>query len=152
VAGAAEDARVDGGGILGLVAFIREHSAALEADLIDRGFSLVHDLGTPRLSWRLLGVLIRHSKPGSALHRVMDPDGWAWDINSYLLANVIDAENMAIWQRANAGAKTLKPQPTPMYRPVPPGGRRRMTWDEKVSAYRAHCDRERRQREVTDGR
>lgn len=90
-------------------------------------------MGTVRCSWRHLGVLIRWLPPGSALHREMDPEGWGWDADTYLLANLIDIEQSALWQRG--GGKGQRPKP--FWRPPDPTVRR-VSWDEKVRMYEAH--------------
>ena len=95
------------------------------------------------MSWRRLGVLIRHLPRGSALHREMDPEGVDWDVNAYLLANVIDIETTALWQRG--GGKG--PRPKPMRRPPPPG-HGGLSWDEKVALYEAHKLERQRELEV----
>lgn len=56
------------GGILGLVHCLTEHGEAIERDLLVAGLRL-GDLGTDRLTWRELLVLVRWSPPGSALAR-----------------------------------------------------------------------------------
>jgi hypothetical protein len=100
------------------------------------------DLGTPRLSWRRLGVLIRHLPRGSALHRELDPEGYDWDRPTDLLANILDVEVFALWQRS--GGKGAKPKPIP--RPRVPG--QGLSWDEKVALYEEHKRERARELEV----
>jgi hypothetical protein len=104
---------------------------------------LALELGTPRLTWRRLGVLIRHMPPGSALHRAMDPEGVDWDVNSHLLAAIVDAEHLSLWQRGDGKGQ----RPKPVRRPAPPG-ERRITWAEKVRLYEEHKRQRQRELEV----
>jgi hypothetical protein len=100
------------------------------------------ELGTPSLTWRHLGVLVRHLPAGSSLHRAMDPDGAGWSVDSYLLANVIDLLAGANWQRGNAGAKSPSQRPRPMWRPQG-GGPRRKSTEERMRDWKArNCARE----------
>jgi hypothetical protein len=102
------------------------------------------ELGTPRLSWRRLAVLIRHMPRGSALHRELDPEGVYWDpVNSELLAAIVEAEHLSIWQ--HGGAKG--PCPRPVRRPLPPGVRR-ITRDEQLRLYEEHKAARQRELEV----
>lgn len=87
-------------------------------------------------------MLIRWLPAQSALHREMDPEGYGWDANSYLLANLIDVEQTALWQRA--GGKGSPPKP--IRRPAAPGTR--LTWEEKVRLYEEHKRQRARELEV----
>lgn len=78
-------------------------------------------------------VLIRWLPAGSALHREMDPEGWGWDATTYLVANLIDVEQMALWQRG--GGEGQRPQP--IRRPADPAVRR-LSLDEKKRLYTEH--------------
>lgn len=65
-------------------------------------------------------MLIRHLPPNdSAVYRKLDPEGYGWNVEAYLLAQLGDLLSVGNWQRANAGAKpgSQTPHPTPMYRP-----------------------------------
>jgi hypothetical protein len=111
-----------------------QYAAALEADLsLYHHHHLALELGTPRLTWRRLGVLIRHMPRGSALHRAMDPEGVDWDVNSELLAADRRSGTPQLWQRGGAKGQS----PKPVRRPSPPG-ERRITWAEKVRLYEEH--------------
>ena len=99
------------GGIAGLVAFLREHGEAVEADLAFRQIDLRH-LGTARLSWRRLRILIEALvvTPGTLLNRRLSGDDWSLD--QHLLAIVADRLAVANWQRSKDGQKgTRRPKP-----------------------------------------
>ena len=99
------------GGITGLAAFLREHGEAVEADLAFRQIDLRH-LGTPRLSWRRLRILIEAlvATPGTLLSRRLSGDDWTLD--QHLLAIAADRLAVANWQRSKDGQKgTRRPKP-----------------------------------------
>jgi hypothetical protein len=52
--------------------------------------------------------------PKGALHRALDPDGWGWDANTYLLAAEVDLTAAGNWQR---GGDKHRPRPEPIPRP-----------------------------------
>lgn len=99
------------GGIKGLLQFLQEHGEAVNADLLDRGYT-VRDIGS-RLGWGDLRSLITYARHDSAIYRSLHPKSWWYtpelsrlDRIEYLLA-------AANWQRG--GGKGEKPKP-----PVPP--------------------------------
>ena len=93
------------GGIFGLVRLLEEFGEAVEYDLIALG--LRRDwLGTERLSWRDLLVIVKGSPRTSALARAQHGEAALWGIAEYLLANAVDALHDANWQRA--GKKSAK--------------------------------------------
>jgi hypothetical protein len=102
-----------GGGIVGLVRLLNEHGEAIEYELLTIGRNLEH-LGTRHLSWRDLKVVVNQAPPGGALHRSLDPKGWAWGADTYMLAGLVDLTAAANWQRA--GDKHKK-RPDPLPRP-----------------------------------
>jgi len=56
-------------------------------------------VGSERLTWRDLYVIVRQSPPDSALHRsVVGPDH-IWDLQGHLLAGIYDVLSVANWQR-----------------------------------------------------
>jgi hypothetical protein len=68
----------------------------------------------------------------------MDPEGASWDVNSYLLANLIDLEQWLLYQ----GGQGKGAKPKAFYRPPAPGSKRR-THDQRVAEWKArHCNRE----------
>lgn len=88
-------------------------------------------------------VLIRWLPAGSALHREMDPEGYGWDATTYMVANLVDVEQTALWQRS--GGKGQRPKP--VRRPPDPTVRR-ISWDEKVRMYEEHKRQRQRELEV----
>lgn len=76
------------------------------------------DLGTERLTWRDLLVVVQHRPQDSALARALDGDEAVWSLTDHLLAITIDVLNIANWQRENAGkgkgqSPTRKPKRMP---------------------------------------
>lgn len=88
-----------------------EHGDAVEYDLICLGLRLRH-LGTKRLTWRDLKVIIQQQPASSALFRAMNPEEHHWTLGNQLIAAAIDALHTANWQRAG-DPKAPRPRPTP---------------------------------------
>lgn len=82
----------------------------MEYDLIALGLRL-DDLGSRRLSWRDLWVIVRQSPRGSALDRVVNPEESQWGLAEHLQAATFDALRVANWQRGEA-RKSDFPKPT----------------------------------------
>lgn len=101
------------GGIQGLVELLDEHGEAVEYDLIALGLRLA-DLGTPRLTWRDLLVIVRQSPRTSALNRARLGEAADWGVTDHLLAGVFDLLAGANWQR---GGDNKAPRPKPLKRP-----------------------------------
>jgi hypothetical protein len=85
----------------------------LESDLLRFWhLDMARDLGTDRLTWRRLGVLIGTLPPESAtLREINGPEYSAWQTTDYLLAAVVDVLQGANWQRG--GGKGARPKPLP---------------------------------------
>lgn len=94
---------------------IDEHQEAVEYELINRGLRL-HQLGTKRLTWRDLLVITRHSPPGNAIDRAMNPDEFMWGLPEQLYATIVDQLRIANWMRTEDGSKGRNP-PEPLPRP-----------------------------------
>lgn len=99
------------GGILGLCRLLTEHGEAVEYDLLALGYRLDW-LGTRRLSWRDLWVIVRMAPRSSALARSIHGARAVWTQETYLLADIFDVLAAANWQRAGKGPKP-KPFPRP---------------------------------------
>lgn len=103
------------GGIVGLYRFLTEHGEAVEFELLYLpGRPRLEDLGTRRLTWRDLLVLVKHAPSTSAIARAVHGEIAAWDANAFLLATVIDVLQLANWQRSG---KKRGPKPKPVKRP-----------------------------------
>lgn len=79
------------------------------------------DVGSKRLSWRDLQSIVRAAQPGSAIHRVLSPEGAGWSHSDYMCADLIDTVAGLTWvtQRAHGSkAKRPKPYPRPGVTPV----------------------------------
>jgi hypothetical protein len=115
---------------------VEDHGEALEADL-QRYFSTdLREVGTPALSWRRLGVLVRYLPRESATVRALMGEAADWGTVEHLLATLVDVERMALWQRAG---NRHAPRPKPMDRPGAPktgekryGGRRRVVTADQM--------------------
>lgn len=115
--------RAHHGGIAGLAELIRSNGEAIEYELLCRGLHL-DDLGTKRLTWRDLKVIIRHLPPGNALQRERLGEAAQWGPEAYLLALIGDALQAANWQRAgDRHAQRPKPIPRPDVTGRPKSGR-----------------------------
>ena len=135
------------GGIAGLVAFLREHGAALEADLQAHYGTPLSDLTTGRLSWRRLKVLIDGLPRTSNMVHAIHGEDADWGIAEHLLALNYDAAQIANWQRSKDGS-TGRNRPKPFPRP---GVRKRVGKTSMTPAdARAYLARLAPQREVVD--
>lgn len=115
------------GGSASLAAFLSDHQDAVEADLLRYyQIDLPRDLGSDRLTWRRLGLLIRHLPPEAATVREVHGDKAMWTLDRMLMALIADYLAVANWQRGNAGKKNPPPAPRQIDRPgvVHPGERR----------------------------
>lgn len=113
------------GGIHCLLTLLDEHQEAIEYDLISLGLRLAW-LGTGRLTWRDLAVIVRHSPRTSALARAVNGDETTWSLTDHLLAGVYDLLALANWQRAG---KKNSPRPRPLPRPGKAGDGKRIGKD-----------------------
>ena len=102
------------GGIFGLVDLLEdpESSGPIEYDLIALGLRL-DMLGTDRLDWRDLLVIVEQSSSESARSR-SQREGWT-DM-AMLLAAAIDTLRVLAWQQTEDGSKGRN-QPEPIPRP-----------------------------------
>lgn len=109
---------VDGrpGGIAGVCAELTEHGEAIEYDLLVIGRSL-EDLGTDRLSWRDLWIVLTQAPRTSAYARSRLGEAALWGLAEHLIASVLDAVNAGNWQRGNQGRQVPTPRPRPVSRP-----------------------------------
>ena len=100
------------GGRAGLHRLLSEHGEALEADL-HRYYQLdLLDLFRGRLSWRKLAVLVRHLPLDSAT--VQAQLGFLpASRTEHLLYGLLDASQLANWQRAAVNTKKSQRPPAP---------------------------------------
>lgn len=104
-----------GGGIAGLVELIEQHGEAVEYDLIALGLRLEW-LGTKRLSWRDLWVILRQAHRGSALYRAEIGADHSWGLAEQLLAALVDEARTLMWSKTK-DAKKGRNRPRPLPRP-----------------------------------
>ena len=98
---------------LSLVRLSREHSEALEFDLIKLGLRL-RDAGSLEFNWRDLWVICRRLGRDSELYKSMNPDDdTSWSVTDYLLAMVADNTSFRLYQAAGGKGKKPKPVPRP---------------------------------------
>ncbi len=72
------------------------------------------DAGSAWLSWRDLWVIIRNTRPDSALSLAVNGPKASWSTTHYLLAAVVDLLAGANWQRqGKPNAQKPKPLPRP---------------------------------------
>lgn len=99
------------GKLRALAEALREHPDEVEYECIRMGVRL-RDAPSPRLTWRDLWVILSCSPPESPIHMALsDTDTAPWRISDYLLAAVVDAVNIRLWQAG--GGKGQKPRPVP---------------------------------------
>jgi hypothetical protein len=121
-----------GGKILTLAAFLDTYAEEVESDLLTLGVDL-RDLWRGGLSYRRLGVLIRHLPAHSAtktavrddttdeqINGLPDPEGHGpWSTTDLLLALIADGINTLAWQNTqiHGGKKAKSDPPAPIRRP-----------------------------------
>lgn len=104
------------GGIQSLRELIADHPEAVEYDLIQLGLRL-DDLGTERLTWRDLKVIVTRMPPHkSALQAEKRPDDSPWGLVEHLLAELVDVQHLALWAKTKDGSKNRN-RPKPIERP-----------------------------------
>jgi hypothetical protein len=69
----------------------------------------IDDIGTERFPWQRLTGWLRWLPRESALWRSMHGDRADWDLQSHLLADIVDLLAAANWQRG--GGKGTRPKP-----------------------------------------
>lgn len=106
-----------------------EHGEALEADLARYYGTRLSDLFSGRLSWRRLDVLVRHLPADSATAHALYGAAVEWSPTEHLLASVVDALNVMIWQNSPKGARP-RPIPRPGQRKAASLGRTQRSPDE----------------------
>lgn len=129
-----------GGGIGGLVELLNSHGEAIEYELLTIG-KHIDQLGSRKLTWRDLKVVVLGSPPGGALHRSVDPEGALWTPTSYLSAALVDEVGLLLWQNGSGKG----PKPKQVIRPGQKPRQRRNLTAEAV-------DDVKRKREGPDGR
>lgn len=99
-----------GGGIWGLCDFLDKEGveSALTFDLMMIGRS-IHDVGSPRLSWKELAAFIRHAPDKSELRRLSDKMAPYRTVEVQMIALATDVLAGANWQRG--GGKGPRPKP-----------------------------------------
>lgn len=119
------------GGILSLAALCESHGEAIEADLAFRGVDL-DDIYRGRLTYRRLGVLLRHLPPESAFKTALrneatvdedaEPDPEAairaqWSRVELLLAGISDGIAVLAYQQSQIHGSSKSSPPAQIPRP-----------------------------------
>lgn len=112
--------RCYGGGIGSLRGVLRDHSGAVEYDLLRLG-KHIDDLGTPDLSWRDLWVLVTCAQPDTATFKALNPD-WQHTLELELLRSIEYTNRWLQWAKTEDAAKK-RPTDVPKVAPLP--------WDPK---------------------
>ena len=100
-----------------------EFEGPIEYDLIGLGLRL-RDLGTERLSWRDLRVILLHSPRTSAYMRARMCESALWGVSEHLLASAVDALRWLVWSKTKDGEKNRnRPKPVPRPGVKPDKGR-----------------------------
>lgn len=134
------------GGTASLAAFLNDHQDAVEADLLRYyRLDLPADLGTDRLTWRRLKVLIEQLPAESCTVRTTRGDTAAWTLEPMLLALIADHLAIGNWQRAMSGRKAAQRTRAPRQIQRPgvrePGERRLGGRPQPVAAMRERLRR-----------
>ena len=97
---------------------MNEHGEAIESDLSRfHHVNLFADLGTDRLTWRRLDVLLRHLPRESSFVQAVGGDAARWSDSEHLLAGVIDVLQVGNYLTTRAHFKGNPPKPKPIRRP-----------------------------------
>lgn len=103
------------GGIVGLLKLPREQWEAIEADLVDRGFTLA-DIPR-RLSWRALSTWVSHAPTRTATVRIAHPEREGWESEDYWFAAIVDSLAALRFMWARKGARRPEPIQRPGHKP-----------------------------------
>lgn len=110
-----------------MAVFLEEHGEDVEADLL-RFFNidLPEDIGTERLTWRRLAVLLKRMPKESCIAATFTPkEEKGWDMDTMLLAEAVDRLGMSIYMLGHlslAHSKKGTKNPVEMPKPVPRPG------------------------------
>lgn len=101
------------GGIRGLDRLLREHGESIEYDLLCHGRDL-DDLGTERLSWRHLKVIVSQQPRTSALARATHGGDVEWGLTEQLLAATVNELRWLHWAKTKNAGKASNREPEPI--------------------------------------
>lgn len=108
------------GGIGSLRGVLRDHSGAVEYDLLRLG-KHIDDLGTPDLSWRDLWVLVTCAQPDTATFKALNPE-WQHTLEVEFLRSMEYTSRWLQWSKTEDASKK---RPVNVPKPVP------LPWDAK---------------------
>lgn len=99
--------------MIGAFDIIERHPDAARVECLRFGKS-VDDVGTPAFSWMDAAAIFAAASPGTPLYDQMFPKSAGWDSTNMLLAAVLDALNIIVWQ---GGKRKKSDFPRPIPRP-----------------------------------
>lgn len=103
--------------MIALLDLIDEHPDAVERELMTIGERLRY-LGTDRLTWSDLKVVVSQAGPDSPIVRAINPDAYTWTLSNQLLAEAVDTLHWLQWAKTKGAQKTPPDgMPTPIKRP-----------------------------------
>lgn len=101
------------GGRASLLRLLSDHGEAVEADLARFYHLRLADLTCGLLTWRRLGVLVRHLPTDGALARALHGEAVRWSTADHLMATTVDLLASANWQRGGGKGKRPRRLPRP---------------------------------------
>lgn len=97
---------------------MRKHGGAVEFDLFDHGYPDIHELGTPRFTFRRLRDFLNNLPRESATTRAAFGDAVRWSDGDHLAAMTVDLLAQVAWMYAGVHAKNPpRRPPQPVRRP-----------------------------------
>lgn len=129
-----QDSGIEVEEIAQMLALIKEHSLALEADLLALPGGLrLRDCPSERFNWRDLWAFITYARADTNIVGATSPDKFAWDRTNMLLADVADGIDWLCWtksedaqnggsppqRRPRPGIKVKEPRKGSRTKPVP---------------------------------
>lgn len=103
--------------MIALLDIIDAHPEAVERELMSIGERLRY-LGTERLTWSDLKVVIKQAAPDSPIVRELNPDAYIWTNTNQLLADIADSLHWLCWTKTKGAQKTPpEGMPNPIKRP-----------------------------------
>lgn len=95
------------------------------------GIDLGRDIGTGRLSWRRLWLIIERLPETSAVFRERNADSWRWNLPEQLLATACDLLAIGNWMQSEDGRKNRN-RPKRIERPGVKSDEKRNTYGSTV--------------------
>jgi hypothetical protein len=116
-----KDSTVTMNQVRSMIALIKRHSDALEADLLGIGLRLRH-CPSPEFNWRDLWVFISHIGVDSKLYAATNPESAGWNKTNMLIAEAVDYLGWLQWAKTKSASEGGNPPdrvPRPGVQPNP---------------------------------